>query len=96
MVARKKSPRVEIEYCAQCRFILRAVWMAEEILMTFSDELGEVALIPGVGGIYTIKLDGKILFSKDKSGGFPEIKEIKQKIRDQIAPEKSLGHSDRR
>jgi selenoprotein W-related protein len=70
--------------------------MAEEILMTFSDELGEVALIPGVGGIYTIKLDGKILFSKDKSGGFPEIKEIKQMIRDQIAPEKSLGHSDRR
>ncbi len=88
------KPRLEIEYCRQCRFILRATWMAQEILMTLGDEIGELALIPGKGGVFVIKLDGEILFSRDKERRFPESKEIKQLIRDQIAPEKPLGHSD--
>ena len=68
--------------------------MAQEILMTLGDEIGELALIPGKGGVFVIKLDGEILFSRDKERRFPESKEIKQLIRDQIAPEKPLGHSD--
>ncbi len=88
------KPRLEIEYCRQCRFILRATWMAQEILMTLGDEIGELALIPGMGGVFVIKLDGEIIFSRDKERRFPESKEIKQLIRVQIAPEKSLGHSD--
>ena len=68
--------------------------MAQEILMTLGDEIGELALIPGMGGVFVIKLDGEIIFSRDKERRFPESKEIKQLIRVQIAPEKSLGHSD--
>ena len=29
-------------------------------------------------------------------GRFPEMKELKQRLRDRIAPDKSLGHSDAR
>ncbi|OGT66471.1 MAG: selenoprotein [Gammaproteobacteria bacterium RIFCSPLOWO2_02_FULL_47_50] len=94
MVAGKNSHRVEIEYCTQCRFILRAGWMAQELLMTFAGELGEVALIPGQGGIFEIRLNGKLLFSRKAAGRFPESKEIKQLVRDVIAPGKDLGHSD--
>jgi selenoprotein W-related protein len=95
MVAGKNSHRVEIEYCTQCRFILRAGWMAQELLMTFGEELGEVALIPGTGGIFEIRLNDKLLFSRKAAGRFPESKEIKQLVRDVIAPGKDLGHSDR-
>ena len=94
MSARKNIPRLEIEYCTQCRFILRAAWMAQELLMTFADELGEVALIPGKGGIFEIRLDGALVFSRKEEGRFPESKEIKQRVRDKIAPDKDLGHSD--
>ena len=45
-----EKPRVSIVYCTQCNWLLRAGWMAQELLSTFSDALGEVALIPGVGG----------------------------------------------
>ncbi|MHB8743950.1 MAG: Rdx family protein [Sulfuricaulis sp.] len=86
--------RVEIEYCSQCRYILRASWMAQEILMTFADELGEVALIPGSGGVFEVRVNGATIFSKKQAGHFPESKELKQLIRDRIAPEKQLGHSD--
>lgn len=94
MVAGKKTCRLEIEYCARCRFILRAGWMAQELLLTFGDRLGEVALVPGEGGIFEIRLDGEVLFSRKAAGRFPEAREIKQLIRDRIAPEMDLGHSD--
>jgi selenoprotein W-related protein len=87
--------RVEIEYCTQCRWLLRAAWMAQELLTTFENDLAEVALIPGRGGIFEVRLDGVMIFSRKQQGRFPESKELKQLIRDRIAPEKDLGHSDR-
>jgi selenoprotein W-related protein len=95
MVAGKNSHYLEIEYCTQCRFILRATWMAQEFLMTFADKLSKVVLVPGTGGVFEIRLDGEILFSRKIAGRFPEAKEIKQLVRDRIAPDMDLGHSDR-
>jgi selenoprotein W-related protein len=88
-------PRVEIQYCTQCRWLLRAAWLAQELLTTFEQELGEVALVPGTGGVLEVRLDGEVIFSRAREGRFPESKELKQSVRDRIAPDKSLGHSDR-
>lgn len=90
------SPRLEINYCTQCRWLLRAAWLAQEVLTTFELEMGEVALVPGTGGVLDIRLNGELIFSRKEAGRFPEAKEIKQLIRDVIAPEKPLGHSDRK
>ena len=86
--------RVEIEYCTQCRWLLRAAWMAQELLTTFESELDEVALRPGTGGVFEIRVDGKTVWSRKTEGRFPDAKEIKQRIRNIVAPEKDLGHSD--
>ncbi|MDX1518724.1 MAG: SelT/SelW/SelH family protein [Gammaproteobacteria bacterium] len=87
-------PVVTIEYCSQCRFILRAAWMAQEILMTFAEDVQEVSLRPGKGGVFNVYIDGELLYSKQESGRFPESSELKQMMRDRIAPDKDLGHSD--
>jgi selenoprotein W-related protein len=87
-------PRIEIEYCTQCRWLLRAAWMAQELLTTFGTTLGEVALIPGTGGIFEVRVDGKNVFSRKERGCFPESKELKQLVRDIVAPAMQLGHSD--
>ena len=70
--------------------------MAQELLTTFDTELGEVALVPGTGGVFEVKLDGSLIFSRREAGRFPESKELKQLIRDRIVPDKPLGHSDRK
>ena len=88
-------PRLEIEYCRQCRWLLRAAWLAQELLTTFEKELGEVALVPGTSGIFEVRLDGDTIFSRQQQGRFPESKEVKQLVRDRLAPERHLGHSDR-
>lgn len=88
------KPIVQIEYCTQCRWLLRAAWQAQELLTTFEEELGGVTLIPGTGGIFEVRIDQALLWSRKEEGRFPEAKELKQRVRDQIAPERSLGHSD--
>ncbi|MBM7783653.1 SelT/SelW/SelH family protein [Tenggerimyces flavus] len=92
----QRQPRLEIEYCTQCRWLLRAGWTAQELLTTFVTELGEVALIPGVGGVFDVRLDGELLWSRKDQGGFPELAALKQLVRDRIAPDRSLGHSDKK
>jgi selenoprotein W-related protein len=90
-----EKPRVEIEYCTQCRWLLRAGWMAQELLTTFEAEIGEVALVPGSGGQFEVRVDGHAIWSRKARGRFPEITELKQLVRDRVAPGKDLGHSDK-
>lgn len=89
-------PRVQISYCTQCRWLLRAAWLAQELLSTFSEELAEVALRPAKGGVFEVRLDGDLLFSRAEQQRFPEAAEIKQLVRDRIDPERDLGHIDRK
>lgn len=90
------APRVEIVYCTGCRWLLRAAWMAQELLTTFEHELGEVALVPGSGGIFEVRVNDALIWSRQTEGRFPEIKELKQRVRDLVAPDRDLGHADRR
>lgn len=90
------KPRVSILYCTQCRWLLRAAWLAQELLTTFEEELGEVALRPGFGGVFEIWVDDELIWSRRQEGRFPEAKEIKQRVRDHVAPERNLGHADRK
>ncbi len=89
------TPRIEIHYCRQCHWMLRAAWFAQELLSTFSQEIGEVALVPGTGGIFHVHCDGTLVWDRKEQNGFPDIKLLKQLVRDQIAPERKLGHIDR-
>ncbi len=89
--------RIEIEYCTKCRWMVRAAWMAQELLSTFEENLEGVALVPGAeGGIFEVRLaGGGVIWSRKSEGRFPEITELKRLVRDLVAPEKDLGHSDR-
>ncbi len=91
----EQKPRVSITYCTQCRWLLRAAWLAQELLTTFEAELGEVALQPGVGGVFEIRVNDDLIWSRQQEGRFPEAKEVKQRVRDRVAPDRTLGHSDR-
>ena len=88
--------RIAITYCTQCQWLLRAAWMAQELLSTFEDELGGVTLVPGTGGVFIVSVEGVVVWSRKQEGRFPDITELKQRVRDQAAPDKPLGHADRK
>ncbi|MCE7066462.1 SelT/SelW/SelH family protein [Dyadobacter sp. CY326] len=90
------KPTITIEYCPKCGWLLRAAWMAQELLTTFTDDLLALKLVPSeVAGRYIISFNEELLWDRKREGRFPEPKEIKQRVRDIIDPARSLGHSDR-
>lgn len=91
-----QKPTITIEYCPKCGWMLRAAYMAQELLNTFTDEIHGVLLVPSeTGGAYHIHIDELLVFDRKAQGRFPEIKELKQLVRNVVSPDKSLGHSDR-
>jgi selenoprotein W-related protein len=86
---------ITITYCSQCNWMLRASWMAQELLHTFSTDIASVTLVPGTGGIFTIDVDGQQIWERKQDGGFPDAAELKRRVRDVCFPEKPLGHVDK-
>ena len=103
-----KLPRVAISYCTQCKWMLRAAYFGQELLSTFGTAIGEIALIPVTGGVFTVYLTHVppgsdenaeaqeiLLWDRKTEGGFPETKILKQRLRNHIEPGRDLGHSDK-
>ncbi len=89
------KPVINIEYCPKCHWLLRAAYIAQEFLTTFEQDLHAVSLQPSAtNGKFTITISDDIIFDRKTYGGFPEIKELKQLVRDTVAPGKTLGHTD--
>jgi len=98
---------VVIRYCSGSGYLLRAAYYGQELLTTFCDgELGAISLQPiesDFHGLFSVALCSKeglvkepsiVLWDKLDSGRFPEVKELKQRVRDAVTPQKDLGHSE--
>ena len=86
---------ITIEYCPKCNWLLRAAYFAQEFLTSFTEDIQGLTLIPSAhNGSFIIFVDGMKVFDRKEYGGFPEIKVLKQMVRDQVAPNKPLGHAD--
>ncbi len=89
------APRITIRYCTRCNWLLRAGWLAQELLSSFGEDLGEVALIPdGTGGVFEIRIGDQVIWERVRDGGFPESKVLKQRVRDIVDPGRDMGHVD--
>jgi selenoprotein W-related protein len=89
------KPRVSIEYCPRCGWLLRSAWLAQELLTTFEKDLDRLELIPSpVSGTFEVRVGDVCVWSRQTDGGFPQAAELKRRIRDQIAPGRPLGHSE--
>src|SRR3954452_9026487 len=88
------TAKVEIQYCTQCHWLPRAAWLAQELLTTFEADLEELALVPGIGGIFVVRVNGEIVWDR-RTQGFPEPTAVKRAVRDVVAPGRPLGHTQR-
>ncbi|THV55677.1 hypothetical protein BGAL_0005g00560 [Botrytis galanthina] len=80
-----KLPRVSIQFCTQCKWMLRAAYFAQELLSTFGTDIGEVALQPSTGGTFIVELFTDANASKNATShiegeaeeNVDEVKEVK-------------------
>lgn len=93
----KTRPVITIEYCPKCGWMLRAAYMAQELLTTFTDDVKGVLLSPSdTSGTFTVYCDDTMVYDRKQQRGFPEITLLKQLVRDKVAPGKPLGHSEKK
>jgi selenoprotein W-related protein len=52
--------------------------------------------MPGWGGVFEVRIGDDTWWARTAAGGFPELAELKRLVRDRIAPERDLGHSEAR
>ncbi|KZV69134.1 hypothetical protein PENSPDRAFT_547996, partial [Peniophora sp. CONT] len=103
------APSVVIEFCDRVSWMLhRATWTSTELFLTFPPpNINSITLVPlnadETAGRFRVWLahtgphgteEMAMVFDRKVEGRFPEMKELKQRIRDWIQPNKSLGHSD--
>jgi len=103
-----ETTTVTVEFCDRCRWLHRASWVQTELLLTFPPPvIGCIALLPRnseeTAGRFRVwvTLSGsesapQLAWDRKVEGGFPELKVLKQRIRDIVQPGKSLGHSDKK
>lgn len=90
------KPSITITYCTGCNWLLRAGWLAQELLSTFGNDLAGVTLIPDdLGGVFEIHCNDILIWERKRDGGFPDAKTLKTRVRDVIEPDRDLGHIDR-
>ena len=88
------KPKITIHYCVLCQWLLRSAWLAQELLSTFSDDIAEVALAPSTKGTFKIYYNETLIWCREQDDGFPEAKILKRRVRDQLDPNRILGHID--
>jgi selenoprotein W-related protein len=89
------KPRISIEYCPRCGWLLRSAWLAQELLTTFEKDLLALELVPSAtSGTFQVKVGDELVWCRRRDGGFPQAAELKRRVRDVVAPGRPLGHSE--
>ncbi len=89
-----KQNVIKIVFCTKCGWLTRSTWMAQEILITLTNDIDSLSLVPSDGGRFEIWCNDQLIFSRAAERKFIEIKEIKVRIRNLIDPHRPLGHND--
>lgn len=86
---------VTVEYCSKCKFMMRSAWIAQELLQSFEGDIDEAVLKPSeIPGIWRIYANDQQVWDRKTERGLPEMKDLKRRVRDVIAPNKNLGHAE--
>lgn len=76
--------KVKITYCAECGYEPQTLDLAKALMYEFAHDLASIELIPWEGGTYDVSVDGELVHSMRRDGGFPASDTVKQAIRNRL------------
>ena len=68
----KRLVKVTITYCSECGYEPQTLALAETLMREFRHELSEIELIPWDEGSFDVVVDGELVHSMFREGGFPD------------------------
>ena len=76
-----EAHKIQITYCAECGYEPQTLDLAKALMLEFGARLSSIELIPWEGGTFDVSLDGDLLHSMARDGGFPKPKAIADAVR---------------
>ena len=74
-------PKVKITYCAECGYEPQTLELAKALMLEFGSRLSAIELIPWDSGAFEVSVDGQLVHSMRRDGGFPDNNMIKKAVR---------------
>ncbi|HZD11624.1 MAG TPA: Rdx family protein [Candidatus Binatia bacterium] len=79
---RPKKVEVSIEYCVPCDYSEQALRVAEELIQDEQHHLKRLVLVMGSKGVFEVKADDEVIFSKQALQRYPQAGEITARFRE--------------
>lgn len=77
--------KVKITYCAECGYEPQTLDLAKALMYEFAADLASIELIPWDGGTFDVSVDGTLVHSMAREGGFPEHDDVKRAVRERLS-----------
>lgn len=77
----KRLVKVTITYCSECGYEPQTLALTEALMKSFGHELSEIELIPWDEGSFDVTVDGEVVHSMYREGGFPEHSTVIEAVR---------------
>jgi selenoprotein W-related protein len=78
--------KVKITYCAECGYEPQTLDLVKALMLEFGARLSSIEVIPWEGGTFEVSVDGQLLHSMKRDGGFPKDSAIKEAVRARLSP----------
>jgi selenoprotein W-related protein len=80
-----RTAKVSIQYCAECGYEPQTLALADALMRAFGDRLASIELVPWDDGSFEVSVDGELIHSMYREGGFPQHDAIVAAVRHRLA-----------
>lgn len=84
-VTKNGQAKVSITYCAECGYEPQTLELTSALMRTFLHELSAIEIIPWQDGAFDVAINGDLVHSMYRDGGFPENEAIIRAVRKRLA-----------
>lgn len=78
------AAKVSIVYCASCGYEPQTLELARALMYAFTYDLAAIELVPWEEGAFDVSVNGELVHSMYREGGFPDHATIIQAVRDRL------------
>lgn len=82
--ADRQPIKVKIVYCASCGYEPYTLDLAKALMQTFLYDLSSIEIIPWQDGAFDVAVNGELVHSMERDGGFPEHETIVKAVRERL------------
>lgn len=80
----QRPVKVSIAYCAECGYEQQTLALAGALMIEFQHRISSIEILPWFDGSFEVSVNGQLVHSMAREGGFPEHETVARAVREQL------------